>query len=62
MKVLKSTKAHLHELSQLERLYMEHHVAIDDYFAFKENISKMWLEHAQHLIDSALDLILISLL
>jgi GNAT superfamily N-acetyltransferase len=60
MKVLTATKAHLHELAQLERQYMEHHVALDDYFAFKENITEMWLKHAQRLIDSALDLILIA--
>ena len=47
MKVLKATKDHLQELAQLERWYMEHHVALDDYFAFKENMTEMWLKHAQ---------------
>jgi len=60
MKVLIATKAHLHELAQLERQYMEHHVALDDYFAFKANMTEMWLDHAQRLVDSALDLILVA--
>jgi GNAT superfamily N-acetyltransferase len=60
MIVLKATKAHLHELALLERQYMEHHVALDDYFAFKENITETWLEYAHRLIDSALDLLLVA--
>lgn len=60
MKVLKATKVHLHELAQLERQYMEHHVALDDYFAFKENMTETWLEYAHRIIDSALDEMLVA--
>jgi len=52
MDIVKAAKEHLKELMSLQRKYMEHHVKVDEYFAFKENMGQLWMEHMEEFIES----------
>jgi GNAT superfamily N-acetyltransferase len=51
MKIVKASKKNLVELSKLQKKYMEHHRRIDDYFAFIEDVSRLWIEYAEKVIE-----------
>jgi GNAT superfamily N-acetyltransferase len=45
MKIIRASEKHLAELAVLQRMYMEHHARLDDYFTFEEDISAIWIDH-----------------
>lgn len=45
MKIVKANKNQLTELIELQKQYMEHHKEIDDYFAFRKEMSDIWKKY-----------------
>ena len=45
MKIVKANKNQLEELIKLQKQYMEHHKEIDDYFAFRKEMSDIWKKY-----------------
>jgi hypothetical protein len=60
MKILAATTEHIEQLTHLQKQYMDHHVALDSYFNYLANLSEMWRNHAQRLIENPTDYILIA--
>lgn len=52
MNIVRVSKEHLKELAGLQKKYMEYHVEIDEYFAFKENLSQLWVKFMEDFIES----------
>ena len=50
MKIVKASEEQLIELAGLQRRYMEYHEQIDEYFAFKDGISELWIEYMKEVI------------
>jgi GNAT superfamily N-acetyltransferase len=45
MNILHATKTHLQELAALQRMYMEYHSRLDDYFLTREDASTRWIAY-----------------
>jgi len=45
MRIIRAAEKHLTELAHLQKMYMEHHAKIDDYFTFEDEASTRWIEY-----------------
>ena len=50
MKIIKVSKRELTELTDLFERYMEYHGELDGYFAFRENISELWIKYMESVL------------
>ncbi len=51
VKIEEASTENLTELAGLQKAYMQYHKNLDRYFSFKENISELWTEWAEKLLE-----------
>ncbi|MGD0028338.1 MAG: GNAT family N-acetyltransferase [Candidatus Bathyarchaeia archaeon] len=61
MKIIRAAEKHLTELAALQKMYMEHHAKLDDYFTFEEDASTLWIEYMKKFLKEKNNIALIAL-
>jgi len=45
MRTIRASEGHVPELATLQKMYMEHHAKLDDYFTLEDDASAHWIEY-----------------
>ncbi len=61
MRILRAVENNLQELAALQRMYMEHHSKLDDYFTAQEDASARWISYMRKLLRQKDNLVVIAI-
>lgn len=61
MRIVYASEKDLMELAPLQKMYMEHHAKLDDYFMFEEGVSARWVEYMSKFIKEKKNILLVAI-
>jgi hypothetical protein len=60
MRIIGASEGHIAELATLQKMYMEHHAKLDDYFTFEDDASAHWVEYMRKFLKEKNNIVLIA--
>jgi GNAT superfamily N-acetyltransferase len=60
MNIVRASEKDLAELATLQRMYMEHHAKLDDYFTVEEDATARWIDYMRKSIEEKGNIVLVA--
>jgi GNAT superfamily N-acetyltransferase len=60
MRIIRASEGYITELATLQKMYMEHHAQLDDYFTFEDDASARWIEYMKKFLKEKNNMVLIA--
>ena len=60
MRIIRASERHITELATLQKMYMEYHAKLDDYFTFEEDAGVRWIEYMKKFLKEKNNIVLIA--
>ena len=61
MRIIRASEGHIPELATLQKMYMEHHAKLDDYFTFEDDASARWIKYMNKFLKEKNNIVLIAI-